>query len=74
MFQSRPSWARELKLKNPKVGGPDKIDKLFSEKEIMNDFSNFEIITLEEKKVKLKEGMLHNGYSKVIRFVGRKLE
>lgn len=62
----------ELKLKNPRIGGPGNIDLLFSEEEIENDFSDFEIITLEEKKIELKEGFLHDGFSKVIRFVGRK--
>lgn len=63
----------ELKLKNPKVGGPGNIDMLFSEEVIKNDFSNFEVITLEEEKIELVEGTLHNGFSKVIRFVGRKI-
>lgn len=63
----------ELKLKNPKVGGPSNIDMLFSKVEIKNDFSNFEVISLDEKKIELVEGLLHNGFRKVIQFVGRKV-
>jgi 2-polyprenyl-3-methyl-5-hydroxy-6-metoxy-1,4-benzoquinol methylase len=57
---------------NPKVGGPKDLDMLFSLEEIRNDFSNFEIILLEEKVIELQEGLYHIGQGSVIRFVGRK--
>lgn len=57
---------------NPKIGGPVDIDFLFSIEEIESDFSNYEIIELEEKEVKLNEGLYHIGLGSVIRFVGRK--
>jgi len=57
---------------NPKAGGPKNIDMLFSSEELKSDFSNFDIIELEEKEVELKEGLYHVGQSAVIRFVGRK--
>ena len=60
--------------KNPSVGGPDKAALLYTAEMIKNDFAGFEIIKLEEKVIELKEGELHNGIAKVIRFVGRKLK
>ncbi|WP_158974963.1 bifunctional 2-polyprenyl-6-hydroxyphenol methylase/3-demethylubiquinol 3-O-methyltransferase UbiG [Cellulophaga sp. L1A9] len=57
---------------NPKVGGPQNIDFLFSIEEIKSDFMNFEIIELVEKEIALNEGLYHNGIGSVIRFVGRK--
>lgn len=60
--------------KNPSVGGPDKATLLYTAEMIENDFAGFEIIKLEEKEIELKEGELHNGIAKVIRFVGRKLK
>ena len=61
-----------LKKEDPKIGGPDKIEMLFSVDSIKGDFPNFEIIALEEAEVNLKEGLYHNGIAKVIRFIGRK--
>lgn len=58
--------------KNEKVGGPKELDMLFSIEEIQNDFSNYEVILLEEKEIELQEGLFHNGTGSVIRFVGRK--
>lgn len=60
------------KKENPKVGGPNDLDMLFSVEEIKNDFSNYEIIELEEKAIELQEGLFHNGTGSVIRFTGRK--
>ncbi len=57
---------------NEKVGGPKELDMLFSIEEIQNNFSNYEIIVLEEKEIELQEGIYHNGIGSVIRFVGRK--
>ena len=57
---------------NDKVGGPKDIESLFSIEEIQADFSNYEIIQLEEKEIELNEGLFHNGKGSVIRFVGKK--
>ena len=57
---------------NPKIGGPDKIEMLFSVEKIKNEFPTLEIIQLEEVEVELNEGLYHQGKGKVIRFVGRK--
>ena len=62
----------ELREENPNIGGPNKRDMLFSKESIQKDFSNFEIIQLEEKHIKLTEGNFHNGIGSVIRFIGRK--
>ena len=61
-----------LREKDPRVGGPNNIDMLFSVESINNDFPNFEIIELEENEIDLQEGLHHNGIAKVIRFVGKK--
>lgn len=63
----------ELRKVNPEVGGPGNIDMLYSEETIQRDFPNFEIIQLEEAHVELNEGNFHNGMSKVIRFIGKKI-
>lgn len=62
----------ELRKKNPKVGGPDKEEMLFTKKEIKDTFINFEIIKLEEVEIELHEGSFHNGVASVIRFIGKK--
>jgi len=56
-----------------KVGGPQDIDMLYSEAEIMADFANYEVLLLEEAEILLNEGKYHNGMGSVIRFVGRKM-
>jgi len=58
--------------KDEKVGGPKDVESLFSIEEIKADFSNYDIIELEEKEISLNEGLFHNGLGSVIRFVGRK--
>ena len=45
---------------------------LFSKESIQQDFSDFEIVLLEEVQIELKEGEFHNGIGSVIRFIGRK--
>lgn len=62
-----------IRNENPKVGGPNKMEMLFSIESIKDDFPNFEIIKLEEVEVQLNEGNFHNGKGKVIRFIGRKM-
>ena len=63
----------ELKKQNPNVGGPDDAEMLYTKAAIKSDFPDFEIIQLKDMKIQLKEGEYHNGISKVIRFVGRKM-
>lgn len=63
----------EYRKKNEKVGGPSQIDFLFSIEEIKSDFDNFIIEKLEEVEVNLSEGLFHNGFGSVVRFVGRKI-
>lgn len=57
---------------DPKVGGPKDMDMLFSIAEIKADFSNYELLLLEEKEIILEEGKYHRGKGSVIRFVGIK--
>ncbi len=58
--------------KKPAVGGPKDIRQLYSKEEVLRDFKTYDIITLDEEEVTLKEGTFHNGVGAVIRFVGRK--
>lgn len=62
-----------LREANPKVGGPKNIDLLYTKECIQNDFSDFDVLQLEEAEVELKEGEFHDGIAKMIRFVGRKI-
>lgn len=62
----------QFRQNNQGIGGPNKIEMLFSKEEIESDFNDFEIIELKEVQVDLQEGILHNGIGKVIRFIGRK--
>ena len=62
----------KFREQNPNVGGPNKIEMLFSKESIQNDFTDFDIIHLEEVEVELKEGEFHNGIGSVIRFIGKK--
>ena len=57
---------------NPNVGGPTTESWLFSKEDILNDFSNFEIVYLNEEVITLNEGPKHNGVGSVIRFIGKK--
>ncbi len=57
---------------NEKVGGPRNSEALFSIEEIKADFYNYNIIQLTKSEVYLNEGISHNGYSSVIRFIGQK--
>lgn len=72
IFEAFSKKHLEYLAKNDKVGGPKDIESLFSIEEIQSDFSNYEIIELEEKEIELNEGLFHNGTGSVIRFVGRK--
>jgi hypothetical protein len=61
-----------LRKANPKVGGPNNIEMLFTTETIKNDFPDFEILKLEEVEVELNEGSFHIGLAKLVRFIGRK--
>ena len=72
IFEAFSKKHLDYSLKNEKVGGPKDIDMLFSIEELETDFSNYEIIELNELEIELSEGLFHNGKGLVIRFVGRK--
>jgi len=57
---------------NPEAGGPRQPGMLFSEEEILSDFSDFKILELKEEETSLQEGLYHNGRASVIRFTGEK--
>lgn len=72
IFEAFSKKHLEYLAKDEKVGGPKDVESLFSIEEIKADFSNYDIIELEEKEISLNEGLFHNGLGSVIRFVGRK--
>ncbi len=72
IFEAFSKSHLKYNTENPAVGGPKDLGMLFSIDEIKSDFSNFEILILEEKEVELNEGSFHKGTGSVIRFVGRK--
>jgi SAM-dependent methyltransferase len=73
IFEAFSKKHLDFKKRNPKVGGPDNINDLFSKEEILTDFQNFEILLLEEEEIILNEGKFHIGNGSVIRFVGKKI-
>ncbi|HMM04899.1 class I SAM-dependent methyltransferase [Dysgonomonas sp.] len=58
---------------NPLTGGPPLMDMMYSKQEILSIFDSLEIDLLEEKEIRLAEGIGHNGKASVIRFVGKKI-
>jgi SAM-dependent methyltransferase len=72
IFEAFSKRQIHFKKLNPKVGGPEDIDMLYSKAEIMVDFDNYEVLMLEEEEIVLNEGKYHIGKGSVIRFVGRK--
>lgn len=62
-----------LRINNPDVGGPTDSETLYSEQEIKEYFTGFEIIYLNTETIALSEGKYHNGKASVVRFVGKKL-
>ena len=73
IFEAFSKSHLEYRNINERDGGPKDIHMLFSVDELKADFSNYNILELEEKGIDLKEGLYHNGRSSVIRFVGKKL-
>lgn len=62
----------ELRKENPAIGGPESENRLSSLEEIIEDFSDFEVLLADTPEITLSEGKYHNGSAKVIRFVGKK--
>jgi hypothetical protein len=55
-----------------KSGGPNNPGLLYSTKILKEDFSEMEIQQLENKKIQLYEGRLHEGEADVIRLIAKK--
>jgi len=55
-----------------KSGGPGQLEMLFSRTDLLDDFSELEIVKIEELDVDLNEGDLHKGKASVIRYIGKK--
>jgi SAM-dependent methyltransferase len=63
---------QKFQEKNPSAGGPKDPDMLYSEEEVLKDFPDFDIISIQDTVVELYEGEFHKGESAVIRFTGVK--
>lgn len=61
-----------LREANPRVGGPNKLEMLFTPEAIRSEFPDFEALELAEVETELSEGEFHVGLARVVRFVGRK--
>nr|WP_295866306.1 class I SAM-dependent methyltransferase [uncultured Chitinophaga sp.] len=72
IFEAFSKNHQGFKKANPRVGGPEAMDDLYSKEEINRDFGNYDILWLTEEEVLLNEGSFHAGRGSVIRFVGRK--
>lgn len=64
----------EIREKNPGIGGPNRLEMLFSKEEIHQEFGDLEVVELQEAQVELNEGEGHNGVGSVIRYIGKKRE
>ena len=53
-------------------GGPKNIDMLFSEEELLSDFTACTGITIWEDDIEQNESIGHSGKASVIRLIGRK--
>lgn len=62
----------ELRKENPAIGGPESENRLSSLEDIIEDFSDFEVLLADTPEITLSEGKYHNGNAKVIRFIGKK--
>jgi SAM-dependent methyltransferase len=58
--------------KNPKIGGPENPNMLYSIVELQTIFMGYKIINLTEEVVTLNEGKYHNGEGCVIRLFAQK--
>ena len=57
---------------NFNTGGPKNIEMLFSEEELVNDFSEMKKLSIEKANIHLTEGAYHNGIASTIRVLGTK--
>lgn len=57
---------------NPKIGGPDRLDLLFSAEEIADDMQGLQPVLLNDTTTELNEGKYHVGTAEVVRYVGIK--
>lgn len=57
---------------NPTVGGPRELSYLYTEFEIVSDFSELKPIYRSTEVIELAEGPFHLGKGSVVRFVGKK--
>jgi protein-L-isoaspartate O-methyltransferase len=72
IFEGFSKDHQAFKKKNPKAGGPNNEDYLFSLQELQTDFANVEFLELKKMTIELNEGDGHVGTGSVIRFLGKK--
>ena len=71
IFEGFSKDHQAFKKKNPKAGGPNNEDYLFSLQELQTDFANVEFLELKKMTIELNEGDGHVGTGSVIRFLGK---
>lgn len=62
----------DYRQKDSRVGGPSSLEALFSEAELLEDFSGFDMQILQTQEITLSEGLFHNGTGSVVRMIARK--
>ncbi len=67
IFEAYSKAHFEYRKNNPKAGGPQDLDMLFSVEEVRQDFPDYTFLELREEEIMLKEGVYHNGVSRVVR-------
>lgn len=72
VFEGFSKHHRKNQEDNPMVGGPQKIDLLYSKEEMSLFFDELHFIQLSEEDIVLTEGVGHNGKGSVVRFIGQK--
>ena len=55
-----------LRKENPKIGGPDKIEMLFSIETIQNDFPDFDVLDLKEVETSLRSAQKNGMHPEVV--------
>ncbi len=64
----------EFQKANPYIGGPSDPEMLYSVDEVTKAFNDIEFSYIENVTIELHEGVYHNGFGSVVRFVGIKKE
>lgn len=53
-------------------GGPQQLDMLYNRTELLDDFSDLDVLTIEETYTDLNEGPYHQGSARIVRLLAKK--